>query len=433
MNKRRGYTLLEVLLVLAITTVLVAAIGSAINIYLRSVEAGRAEVEQAQLARALLRRIADDLRSAVPKAPDAEGVESSTDALTSAASSALAGSGSGSSGSSSSRTSGGSGSSGSSSSANVQNITGSTGVTNITGSTGTTEAGSASGTSSGSGGSGSSSGGSSSGSRGSSGGSGSMSQSSGSSGMSSSGGSNSGGTSSSGGGSSSGSAGSSTGAASSESESTGEATAAPLGVYGTQYDLQVDVSRVPRTDRMDSLTGTIVAGTGAAAFDPPSDVKTVTYYIAQNAAVAQVAALPGAATSAVVPSGGLVRREVDRSVVNYGTLYGGSTELGTTEQLLAPEATSLEFRYFDGTEWLTDWSSSDRSAVPVAVEILLTLRAPEEAAVGSTWLVASPALPQEQTYRLLVHLPAGVPSSAGDAEAATESTTETTTTTGASP
>ena len=124
----------------------------------------------------------------------------------------------------------------------------------------------------------------------------------------------------------------------------------------------------------------------------------------------------------------------DRLVINYGTLYGGSSEVGTTEQLLAPEATAIEFRYFDGTEWLTEWSSSDRSAVPVAVEILLTLRAPDEAAAGTTWLVASPTVPQEQTYRLLVHLPAGQPSSAGDSSLATESTSgDASSTTGASP
>jgi hypothetical protein len=186
---------------------------------------------------------------------------------------------------------------------------------------------------------------------------------------------------------------------------------------------------------MDSLTGTIVSGNGAAAFDPPSDVKTVNYYIAAQAAESTATATTDSQVTITASlTGGLVRREVDRSVINYGALYGGSSEVGTTEQLLAPEATAIEFRYFDGTEWLTDWSSSDRSAVPVAVEILLTLRAPDEAVAGSTWLVVSPSVPQEQTYRLLVHLPAGQPSSAGDAAMSTESVTgDAASTTGASP
>jgi len=64
--RRRGFTLLEVFLTLVISAVLIAAITSALNIHLRITESGRTEVEQAQLARALLGRIADDLRIAVP-------------------------------------------------------------------------------------------------------------------------------------------------------------------------------------------------------------------------------------------------------------------------------------------------------------------------------------------------------------------------------
>lgn len=166
---------------------------------------------------------------------------------------------------------------------------------------------------------------------------------------------------------------------------------------------------------MDSLTGAITPDGIAAAGDPPSDVKTVTYYISNSAGYVAADSGNAAGGENIVPSGGLVRRQVDRSIVNYGTLYGGSTDEGTQEQVLAPEATALEFRYFDGTEWLTSWSSSDRGAVPVAIEIMLTLRAAEAAPVGSTLLLASPSVPQEQTYRLMVHLPAGEPSTAGEA------------------
>ena len=416
---RRGYTLLEVMLVLLITMVLVTAVGAALNIYLRSVEAGRAEVEQAQLARALLRRIADDLRSAVPVVVDSSGAEPSTasSALNGAISSATGGSGGG-SGSSSG---GGSGSSGgSSSSANITNITGSTGVTNIGGSTGATSTGTTSPESAQSAGSVSDmSGGSSGTSKSGGSSSGSSGGKSSSSGGSSSGGSGSSGSSGTGGSSSSG-GGSGGNADSSESESSGEVTIAPLGVYGNQYDLQVDVSRLPRIDRMDSLTGTITPDGIAAAGDPPSDVKTVSYYISNTAAAAAPVAANAGAVESAMPTGGLVRRQVDRSIMNYGTLYGGSTDEGTREQVLAPEATALEFRYYDGTEWLTSWSSTDRGAVPVAIEIMLTLRAADAAPVGSTLLLASPGVPQEQTYRLMVHLPAGEPSTAGEASTAEE-------------
>ncbi|MBA4019355.1 MAG: hypothetical protein C0483_19485 [Pirellula sp.] len=420
---RRGYTLLEVMLVMVITMVLVTAVGSALNIYLRSVEAGRAEVEQAQLARALLRRIADDLRSAVPVVVDSSTAEPST------ASAALSGAISAASGAAGGASSGGSSSGGSSggnsSSAKITNITGSTGVTNIGGSTGATSSGTTSASSAQSAGGVS---GSSGGTSGSSGGASGSSKSGGSTSSGSSG--TSGGSSGSGSGGSSGSSGSSGGSAKSaadaESESSGDVTIAPLGVYGNQYDLQVDVSRLPRIDRMDSLTGTITPDGIAAAGDPPSDVKTVSYYISTTAAAAAPLSSNSGTAAPVMPAGGLVRRQVDRAIVNYGTLYGGSTDAGTREQMLAPEATALEFRYYDGTEWLTSWSSSDRGAVPVAIEIMLTLRAADAAPVGSTLLLASPGLPQEQTYRLMVHLPAGEPSTAGEAST-TEDTSSTAT------
>lgn len=62
---RQGFTLLEVLLALGLTLVVLMAVGMAVDFFIRGIETSRAAVEEAQLARALLNRIADDLRSAV--------------------------------------------------------------------------------------------------------------------------------------------------------------------------------------------------------------------------------------------------------------------------------------------------------------------------------------------------------------------------------
>ena len=64
-----AYTLLEVVLALALTTVILGLIGVAVNIHLRVADVSRAEVEEAQLARTLLQRIADNLRNATPYVP----------------------------------------------------------------------------------------------------------------------------------------------------------------------------------------------------------------------------------------------------------------------------------------------------------------------------------------------------------------------------
>ena len=67
--KSQGFTLLEVVLALALTSLIVITVASAIDLHLRVLEVGRTEVEEAQLARALLRLIANDLRSAVQYTP----------------------------------------------------------------------------------------------------------------------------------------------------------------------------------------------------------------------------------------------------------------------------------------------------------------------------------------------------------------------------
>lgn len=76
-----GFTLLEVLLAMLLVSFVLVALMMAIDSQFRVVEATRSRVEEAQLARVLLHRIADDLRCIVAKA------ESDTIASTSTGSS----------------------------------------------------------------------------------------------------------------------------------------------------------------------------------------------------------------------------------------------------------------------------------------------------------------------------------------------------------
>ena len=66
---RIGFTLLEVILALSMTVVVMAAIGVAIHLHLRSGDKTRVGIERDQLARTLMRRIADDIRAAVRREP----------------------------------------------------------------------------------------------------------------------------------------------------------------------------------------------------------------------------------------------------------------------------------------------------------------------------------------------------------------------------
>ncbi len=68
-----GFTLLEVLLVLLLMALLLVAIAMAVDLHLRVANLGRKRVEEAQLARAILQRIADDIRRAVREPPVPDG------------------------------------------------------------------------------------------------------------------------------------------------------------------------------------------------------------------------------------------------------------------------------------------------------------------------------------------------------------------------
>src|SRR5262245_869618 len=58
---RRGYTLLELMLAMAIALIIMAALYVAIDILFREMEEGRALVEQCTLARALFQRMSADM------------------------------------------------------------------------------------------------------------------------------------------------------------------------------------------------------------------------------------------------------------------------------------------------------------------------------------------------------------------------------------
>ncbi len=66
---RKGYTLLEVLLAMAITLLLVAALYVAFDVQLRYMQTGRNLVAEGQLARGLLNRMAADIRPSLAALP----------------------------------------------------------------------------------------------------------------------------------------------------------------------------------------------------------------------------------------------------------------------------------------------------------------------------------------------------------------------------
>ena len=85
-----GFTLIEVLIALALTVVLLSAVYGALDLYFAYSTAGRNEIAATQLRRALCRRIARDLESVVMQFPEKEtaqgqAADEGTSALSSSA------------------------------------------------------------------------------------------------------------------------------------------------------------------------------------------------------------------------------------------------------------------------------------------------------------------------------------------------------------
>ena len=363
---RSAFTLLEVLLALALGALVLVAIATAVSMHLRLVDRGRNSVEEAQLARAVLNMIADDLRATIRYTPP------NTEAIK-----ALE--------------------------ASIQPSK--TGLTGGESATGGSPAGQGQGAPSGSSSqSGSGGGGPSS----SSGGQPNSSSSSGGSSSSTSGGSSG---ASSAGGSSGGASGTTDTNQEPEGATGEENTQSIPGLYGTLYELQIDIARAPSAQQ--PLAG--VPADGSVLPMATSGVQRIRYYIDTLGTAA------AGAPTMTAGSGGLIRRQVDRAIASWAAADGQSEAPGELIQDLAPEVTEVEFYYYDGYEWLEEWNSTPEQPLPLAVEVTVGIL-PRQLRQAVN---ANPATSAEATetgilyYKLIVHLPSaeiGAPTSSDSME-----------------
>lgn len=324
---RRGFTLLELMLALGLTTIILLAISMAVDLHLRSFDARRKQLEESQLARAILKMIADDIRSTVLEyEQDLSGLESMI------SSAAQGGGGEG------------------------------------------------------------------------------------------------GGTLAGGSGEGSGSAGgldpSLTEDATTAAEDLAGTVTLPAkpGIYGNQYQLQIDVSRLPRFDEYQSMLANANATLGIR--DIPSDVKTVTYYVLTGNTIASASGITAnnddilTSTDPEVVKRGLVRRQLDRAVSQYALANGLLTGTDTVGEVVAAEVASIEFQYFDGTEWRYEWDTDVEGSLPVAIQIVMLLEAPSmDKLTSGPPRVGTPADLEASNlhyYRLLVPVATGQAASGED-------------------
>lgn len=187
-----------------------------------------------------------------------------------------------------------------------------------------------------------------------------------------------------------------------------------VGLYGTQTWLAIDLSRLPRIDEYDAL---LQPAGSTTPLDIPSDVKTVTYFIA-DATLSETGEeeFGPSAADAVAGRGnvpavqrGLIRQQMSKAMSSQNELAQVS-DTDTGSQILAEEITGLEFAYYDGLDWYTDWNSQDMGGLPVAVAIAVQveMKASHTAARAAAANEGADAATARETslHRLIVQLPA---------------------------
>jgi len=143
------------------------------------------------------------------------------------------------------------------------------------------------------------------------------------------------------------------------------------GLYGDLQTLMLHVSRPPLS----------AASQGDPALVTEVDLRSVSWFLATpNAAglagaVGNLASGGGMMMSRTSAVQGIARLQGPSFALDYADSQEATALLAERAEILTDEVTLLEFRYFDGLEWLDMWDSDAMESLPTAVEITIGFRA----------------------------------------------------------
>lgn len=345
---RRGFTLVEVLLALALMMLVLAAAYSGLVLFQKVTVAGRTDAERSQLARAIERRMAADIRCVLFREEEPEEAEDDTPPE---------------------------------------------GMTTLSGGGAADDQG---GTTSGSGSSGSSAGGSSTGGSGSSGGSSSSSSSSGSSSSSSS----------------SSTSDEDTAPTTPEeayaSQSVGVFGNATTLVLHVARPARESLTTTASTSiALTAATGDV---TLPRKSDLRSISYFLAVPGADGMQGAAALAAAGGVMNAMTDRApqGLARLDGDGLALGQADAAGTTDMTAQQATIVAEEVTELSFRYFDGAAWVAEWNSVALNALPRAIEVTMRIEVGRSKEPTNAFLAAPPQSASD-LYRFVVALPLADP------------------------
>lgn len=195
---------------------------------------------------------------------------------------------------------------------------------------------------------------------------------------------------------------------STETETTNTAVEAPvsLGVVGTADSLQLDVSQ-PQVQNFVTVVDPSAPSTTPLPIQ--SEMVRVTW-----ALVRPKRSLDPDATGlqSLIVNPALARDVTDRlqESIPEETTSGLSTVSTATEipesSILAVEVVALQFRYYDGYSWVSEWDSTEKGRLPRAVEVSMGFLNQEYKPAESLNLPGSASM---TIIKHVIHVPASTP------------------------
>lgn len=182
-------------------------------------------------------------------------------------------------------------------------------------------------------------------------------------------------------------------------------TSGNIGVYGDSQSLVLHTSRPARQPLL------LSSNSGATtAPNVRSDLLSVSYFLA----VAGAGGLQGAAGDQFRNTSGggedvqgVARLEGDRLSMSMADQAADLEQMASQSELLAPEISSLQFQYFDGTDWLELWDSTEYGTVPQAIRVTIGFRSDlQQTALES---VNEKINGYNNTYSMVIALPLALP------------------------
>jgi type II secretory pathway pseudopilin PulG len=136
------------------------------------------------------------------------------------------------------------------------------------------------------------------------------------------------------------------------------------GLAGSATSISFDISRLPRRDQFQP-----VVDSNGRVISIPSEILNINYMVGETTTTGASSNQSGGGGGGTnEPVIGLLRMEYDRAAKRFADQGGGSMP---GFEMMAEEVKSLQFRYYDGSNWSDSWDSNEMRTLPVAIEITL--------------------------------------------------------------